>query len=124
MPLKESTLKREHFKKANLTRELTWVISGGQGKYEAPISSPGRIIFEMSEKRLFSHLSDAGGAFNKSTEEEKKTHAQEVGEQLQDVGGGVVNVSPVVGGHAGGAVLRGPVVQEVGELLGRPPRAV
>ena len=57
-------------------------------------------------------------------QKKKKTHAQEVGEQLQDVGGGVVNVSPVVGGHAGGAVLRGPVVQEVGELLGRPPRAV
>lgn len=50
------------------------------------------------------------------------THAQEVGQQLQDLGGRVVNVAPVVRRHPGGTLFRRPVVQEVGEQLGGPPR--
>lgn len=52
------------------------------------------------------------------------TYAEEAGEELQGLGCGVVNVAPVVGGHAGRTLLRRPVVEEVGQQLGRPPRAV
>lgn len=52
------------------------------------------------------------------------THPQEVGQQLQGLGGGVVNVPPVVRRHPGRALFRRPVVQEVGQQLGGPTRPV
>lgn len=52
------------------------------------------------------------------------TYTDEFGEELQDFGCGVVNIPPVVGRHAGWPILRGPVVQEVGQQLGRPARAI
>lgn len=60
-------------------------------------------------------------AFNKRTDK-RITYAKEAGEKLQGLGCGVVNVPPVVGRHAGRTILWRPVVQEVGQQLGCPPR--
>ena len=60
----------------------------------------------------------------KKAKDKRITYAEEVGEGLQDCGCGVESIPPVGGRHAGRTVLRGPVVQEVGEQLGRPSRAV
>lgn len=57
--------------------------------------------------------------FNKSTDK-RITYTEEFGEKLQALGGGVVNIPPVVGRHPGQAILWRPVVKEVGQLLGRP----
>lgn len=62
-------------------------------------------------------------AFNKRRDK-RITYTKEVGEELGCLGRGVVNIPPVVGWHAGGAVLRRPVVQEVSQQLGSPSRAV
>lgn len=62
-------------------------------------------------------------AFNKSTDK-RDTYAKEVGEKLQHFGCGVVSIPPVVGRHARRLILRGPVVQEVGQQLGCPSCAV
>ena len=45
------------------------------------------------------------------------TYTEEVGEKLQDLGRGVVNIAPVIGWHARWTVLRRPIVQEVGQQL-------
>lgn len=50
--------------------------------------------------------------------DEGVTYAKKVGEQLQGLGRGIVNIPPVVGWHAGRPLLRGPIVQEVGQQLG------
>lgn len=62
-------------------------------------------------------------AFNKTTDE-VITYTKEVGEELQGLGRGVVHVPPIVGRHAGRPVLRGPVVQEVGQQLSGQSGAV
>lgn len=61
--------------------------------------------------------------FNKTTDE-GITYTEEVGEELQSLGRGVVHIPPIVGRHAGRPVLRGPVVQEVGQQLGGQSGAV
>lgn len=61
--------------------------------------------------------------FNKPRDR-RITYTEDVGEELDCLCRGVVNVPPVVGWHPSGAVLRRPVVQEVGQQLGCPSRAV
>lgn len=62
-------------------------------------------------------------AFNKSPDK-RITYTEEFGEELQDFGSGVVNIAPVAGWHARWTILRGPVVEEVGQKLSCPPCAV
>lgn len=62
-------------------------------------------------------------AFNKNSDK-RVTYSKKVGEKLDDLGSGIVNVPPVVGRHAGWSILWRPVVEEVGQLLGRPSCAV
>lgn len=57
--------------------------------------------------------------FNKNRDK-RVTHAEEFGKELQDLSGCVVNISPVSGRHAGWTILRGTVVEEVGEVFGCP----
>lgn len=55
-------------------------------------------------------------ACNKSTDK-IITYTKEIGEKLQDLSSGVVNIPPVIGWHARWTILGRPIVQEVGQLL-------
>lgn len=87
--------------------------------FESSLSFRGLVWWWVGGKTRFTRC----GAFNKGADK-RITYTKEVREKLQAFGRGVVKVPPVVGRHSWWTVLRGSVVQEVGQQLSCQPRAV